>query len=439
MQGVEAPVKAKKIKEKRLKPVPSAERTGKKPGRKSKEADVAGVFLRSFKRPRKDGTFYQYFGKIWYISYPVLDPITGNTDFKHKSSRSTVKSEAERQLNILKTAHYNSLKKEEEPVKPKGTMTLWEFMNDEYLCDPEVIALAGYSQILQQAGEMVGGLDPRYVKITTRGKPRVYNPMHLGKIRLKDITAVRFKAYLQVKTDKGLAVSTNNKHIALFQRVMHVAYIKKMVEHNAVDESKILEKKEENNSRINNLTPELMNLLLDEVEKKSLQHRQFIELAFACGIRKNRVYSLTLDMIDLNENEICIPKDKHGQEFQADLGDTAVRVLTDRLCDIPKFQTHRYIFSNPKTNTCWSDIKKSFIEAKSRAIAIAFKKNMNAKGLVSFTFHDTRHTFISALVNVDVPIDQIQKLAGHRDARSTDRYTHRDKKLMKKAIKQLPY
>ncbi|MEI7816941.1 MAG: site-specific integrase, partial [Desulfuromonadales bacterium] len=248
-----------------------------------------------------------------------------------------------------------------------------------------------------------------------------------------------FNAYLQVKTDKGLAPSTNNKHIALFVRMINVAFQKKKVGYEAVVESKILEKSEENNSRINSLTPELMNLLLEEVEKKSLQKRQFMEFAFACGIRKNRVYSLTWDMIDLVEKEIDIPQDKHGKQFKADLGPTAVRVLTDRLYDTRKDQPHRYVFSNPQTNTCWVDLKNAFNDARDNAISEAFNLKINPKGLVDFKFHDARHTFISSLVNAKVPFDQVQKLAGHLDARSTERYTHRDKTLMKEAVAKLPY
>lgn len=417
----------------------STERVGKKRGRKSKEADVAGVFLRSFNKKRKDGSIYVYQGDIWQICFPTLCPDTGKTLFKHKSSGSKLKSEAERQLNDLKTAHYKALGGETEKAKPAGIMTLRDFVNNEYLCDPEVMELSGYDQVKQQAGEMIGGLDPRYVKITTRGKERVFNPKHLGNIKIKDITAERFKEYLRVKTDKGLAISTNNKHIALYQRMMNVAFMKKLVGYEAVVESKIVVKDEENNSRINSLTPELITLLLAEVEKKSLQHRQFMEFAFACGIRKNRVYALTWDMLDLVECELDIPKDKHGKRFQANLGATAIKVLTERLYDTRKDLPHRYVFVNPVTNTHWCDLKKAFNDAKAKAVAEAFKQKINTKGLVDFKFHDARHTFISSLVNAKVPFDQVQKLAGHLDARSTERYTHRDKPLMKEAVAKLPY
>ena len=39
-------------------------------------------------------------------------------------------------------------------------------------------------------------------------------------------------------------------------------------------------------------------------------------------------------------------------------------------------------------------------------------------------FHDLRHTFISHLVMAGVDLTTVQKLAGHRDIKTTMRYAH---------------
>ena len=422
------------------KQVATAERVGKKRGRKPKEEAVACVFLRRFSRTRKDGSIYHYEGDIWYICYPSIDPKTGKTKFKTKSSGSKLKSDAEKQLHILKTAHYKMLDGGASARQaPTGNMTFKAFIDDIYLTDPDVLELAGYDQVKQQAGEMVGGLDERYVKVTTRGRERVFNEQHIGNVKLKDFTAERFRQYLQVKTERSNAISTKNKHIALVMRVLNIAFQRGYVSYEAVVESKKLEKKEENNSRINSLTPELVAILLDACEKRTnKQLRHVIEFALACGIRRNRVYGLTWDMVNIDKQEIDIPRDKHGKRFQAELGSTAMKVLLARLDDARK-DGSRYVFFNPKTLDKWVDLKRSFGKAVKDAIAEATKKKINPQGLTVFTFHDTRHTFITSLVNVDVPFDRVQKLAGHLDSRSTERYTHRDKESMKKEVAKLPY
>jgi integrase len=421
------------------KQVATAERTGKKRGRKPKEEAVACVFLRRFSRTRKDGSKYHYEGDIWYICYPTIDPKTGKTKFKTKSSGSKLKSEAEKQLHILKTAHYKMLNGGASARQaPTGDMTFKAFINDVYLVDPDVLKLAGYDQVKQQTGELIGGLDERYIKVTTRGRERVYNEQHIGNVKLKDFTAERFKQYLQVKNGRNNAISTNNKHIALVMRVLNVAFQQGYVGYESVIESKKLEKKEENNSRINSLTPELVTILRDACEKRDTELRQIVEFALACGIRKNRVQSLKWTMLDLDKEKIDIPKDKHGSRFEAQLGPTALKVLHERLEHARK-DGPEFVFFNPKTMDAWVDKKRVFNRAVKDAIAEATKQKINPQGLVIFTFHDTRHTFISSLVNEDVPFDQVQKLAGHKDSRSTERYTHRNDKLMKDAVGKLPY
>ena len=421
--------------------IATAERVGKKRGRKPKEQATACVFLRHFNKKRADGSIYEYFGDIYQICYPTVDPQTGKTKYMTKSSGSKLKSEAEAQLTVLKASHQaivNGGKSAQQ--RPDGNKTFREFFNEVYLEDADVKALAGYEQIKQQAGEMVGGLYDKFKKDTkpTIGAERVFNEMHIGHIKLKDFTADRFRKYLQVKKDRGNAISTCNKHIALVVRAIHVAFLKGNVGFEAVVESKKLVKEEENNSRINSLDVELIDILREACEKRSVQLRQFVEFCLATGLRKNRAYKLEWTMLDLDKKKIVIPKDKHGKEFKAQLGSTAMKVLHERLDEATK-NGPPYVFFNPATLDRWYDLKKSFHHAVKDAIAIAMERNIKPAGLINFKFHDARHTFISSLVNADVAFDKVQELAGHKDARSTKRYTHYHEEKLKEAVEQLPY
>ena len=45
-------------------------------------------------------------------------------------------------------------------------------------------------------------------------------------------------------------------------------------------------------------------------------------------------------------------------------------------------------------------------------------------GLPDVRIHDLRHTFASTLVNQGVPLYEVQKLLGHAQIRTTERYAH---------------
>ena len=54
-----------------------------------------------------------------------------------------------------------------------------------------------------------------------------------------------------------------------------------------------------------------------------------------------------------------------------------------------------------------------------------------------FTIHSLRHTFASRLVQKGVPLYTVQKLLGHTDIRTTQRYAHLAPDNLKQAIEKL--
>ena len=71
-----------------------------------------------------------------------------------------------------------------------------------------------------------------------------------------------------------------------------------------------------------------------------------------------------------------------------------------------------YVFTNPDTETRYTDIKKSFSAACREA------------GITNFTFHDLRHTFGTRLADAGVDVVKIKELMGHSSIVTTMRYIH---------------
>lgn len=53
-----------------------------------------------------------------------------------------------------------------------------------------------------------------------------------------------------------------------------------------------------------------------------------------------------------------------------------------------------------------------------------FKKDVKASGLREIRFHDLRHTALTIMVKKRVLLPVIQKIAGHKDIKTTMRYVH---------------
>ena len=53
-----------------------------------------------------------------------------------------------------------------------------------------------------------------------------------------------------------------------------------------------------------------------------------------------------------------------------------------------------------------------------------FKKDMKGRGVRAIRFHDLRHTSLTLMVKKGVLLPVIQKIAGHKDIKTTMRYVH---------------
>lgn len=67
----------------------------------------------------------------------------------------------------------------------------------------------------------------------------------------------------------------------------------------------------------------------------------------------------------------------------------------------------------------------------------AWERARTAVGLEQFHFHDLRHSAASEMVNAGVDLYVVGKILGHRDSRSTERYSHLTAGKLSEAVAQI--
>lgn len=96
--------------------------------------------------------------------------------------------------------------------------------------------------------------------------------------------------------------------------------------------------------------------------------------------------------------------------------------------------TDRYVPMHPKIKTA---VKYLPIAHSKKWMQVIIRRAMNAVGLKHIHFHDLRHSTATSLINSEKDIKLVQELLGHKDIRTTQRYSHVIKDTMQDFIRKI--
>jgi len=142
--------------------------------------------------------------------------------------------------------------------------------------------------------------------------------------------------------------------------------------------------------------------------------------ALHTGMRRSELLSLKWSNINFYRKTITLERTKNNEPRTIPMSETVCRELGK----LKRKSGSDYVFSDAYGSPIKS-IRKAFENALKRA------------GIENFTFHDLRHTFASQLVMNDCSLRAVQELLGHKDIKSTMRYSHLSHDYLHEAVNSL--
>jgi integrase len=180
----------------------------------------------------------------------------------------------------------------------------------------------------------------------------------------------------------------------------------------------IIEMPTVNNQKTEDLTPEQLTKLLEEIEKDT--HPQagcLMKMALFTGMRRGELFKLKWEHVEFERGFISIIDPKGGPDQKIPLNDATRELLETN----PRTRSP-YIFSG-RGGRQRTDINKAVNEIKKNA---GLPKDFRP-------LHGLRHVYASMLASSgQVDMYTLQKLLTHKDPKMTQRYAHlRDETLQK--------
>lgn len=166
---------------------------------------------------------------------------------------------------------------------------------------------------------------------------------------------------------------------------------------------------EENNKKERYLSETEAQALFESVKMSESKMLQFIiPMLILTGTRKREVLDAKWSEFDFDRRIWRIGMSKSGKARHVPMSDGVIMLLQT----VPRQANNGYVFPNPKTGKPFVSIFSSWDTARKRA------------GLAEVRIHDLRHSFASFLVNGGRSLYEVQKILGHTQIKTTQRYAH---------------
>ncbi len=227
-----------------------------------------------------------------------------------------------------------------------------------------------------------------------------------GETNLLSISPKKISRYKVLRKESGVRPATINRELAMLSKVFNLAVREwEWLTDNPVSR---VPKEKEDNERDRWLTVDEEVSLL---ENSPDWLRDIILFNLHTGLRQDELLSLTWNRVDVFRKTILIKETKNGKPKTIPLNKTAIGILESR-AKVVSIRSKIVFHSKSGTKIDKHNLRRAFVIA------------MEMAGIEDFTFHGLRHTFATRLAQSGVDLYKISKLLGHKDIKTTQRYSH---------------
>ena len=231
---------------------------------------------------------------------------------------------------------------------------------------------------------------------------------HIGNKHLDEITKNNIISLHQGRIISGAAPGSANNLLILIRYIFNLA-LRWETPGVVKNPSTGIPLFEENNKKERYLNQDEAQRLYAAVLKSDNPMLQYIvPMLILTGARKREVLDARWSDLDIERRQWRIPVTKSGKVRFVPLSDGVIKLLGS----IPRINDCPWAFPNPKTGKPFVSIFYSWDSARKSA------------GLSDVRLHDLRHSFASFLVNAGRSIYEVQKILGHTQIKTTQRYAH---------------
>ena len=147
-------------------------------------------------------------------------------------------------------------------------------------------------------------------------------------------------------------------------------------------------------------------------------------LAVETGMRREELFKLRWQYIDIEVGVFCLPLPKGGKSRYVPLSEIAKEILRG----LDSFTISPWVFPGKKDVAQPMD-SRAFIRRH-------FESAMRRAGITGASWHTLRHTSASRRIMAGVDLVSVKEILGHRDIQTTLRYSHLDPHHLRAAVNQ---
>ncbi len=230
----------------------------------------------------------------------------------------------------------------------------------------------------------------------------------LGKLHLDEITKQKVADFHNGMRAKGYALGTCNRCLVLLRYALNMAIRWEIdgITANPTLGCKLFDDPPTKERFLSQAEAQALHQAVRNSQNQMLQY--IVPMLILTGARKREVLDAKWEDFDLERRQWRIPVTKLGRPRHVPVSDAVLELLAL----VPKNPAVPYVFANPRTG-------KPFV-----SIFYAWDTARTSAGLEEVRIHDLRHSFASFLVNAGRSLYEVQKLLGHTQIKTTQRYAH---------------